>query len=510
MADDSRYDAREPRRALSRGLLLAFACACAIVVARSLAFLACEGLHFDSDQAVFGLMAKHLSEGRAFPLYMYGQRYLLAVSVWLAAPFVALWGCQVFAVKLPQLLLNVVVCALLLERLVTEVRLSPRAALACLLPFLVPSVIASSRLVEHQGGIIEPFVSILLLWCLRRRALALGLVAGLGFLNREFAAYGVVALLAIELLAGRWRERAWWHARVTSALAFGGVLLAVFLLRPLSANAFGISPVPRWRGPGRAWGRLDAVMSDFMPVLLGWARTPLRRFAIDSDLNCGYNALIVVGVALGVLLCVRLAWLWSRTRPSLARLGLPLYLVLVGALTIGVYVVLGLGAGQPMRIRYVMLLLLLPVGLVAAALMVETRRGVRLLIGAALCVLAGANAWDHARLAVACARQPPASPYRALANELVARGVRTGVAPYWVAYQVSYLSGETIRLAARDNPRILEYEELVRREGARAVSITDSPCAAGQEAVADWCLAASDSRASRTSASGGLLGARAR
>jgi len=489
-AEDLRVNASGARRTPLRALLLVFICASAVVVARSIVFMAYEGLHFDADQAVFGLMAKHLVEGRAFPLYMYGQHYMLAVSVWLAAPFVALFGCQVFAIQLPQLLLNLVVCGLLLDLFVAEVRLSTKAALACLLPFLLPSVIASSRLVEHQGGIIEPFVWILLLWCLRRRPLALGLVAGMGFLNREFTIYGIVALLALELLNGHWRERAWWRARLASTLAFLSVLAAVHLLRPLSTNAFGGHPELRWRGLERAWVRLGAATGDYLPVLFGWADRPLRRFAIRSDLRCGHDALLIVGLVFGALLLARVVWLWARKRPCLAQAGLPLYLVLVSGLTIGVYVVFGRGGGQAMHIRYVMLVLLLPVGLVAAALMLETQRSWRRLIVAGLCLLAGANAWDHARLALDCLRHPPTSPYRALVNELESRGVRTGVAPYWVAYHVSYLSGETIRLAARDYPRISEYAGLAAREHARPVSITDAPCAAGQEPIVDWCLAA--------------------
>ena len=35
---------------------------------------------FDSDQAVVGLMAKRLSEFRSFPLFFYGQNYMLAVQ----------------------------------------------------------------------------------------------------------------------------------------------------------------------------------------------------------------------------------------------------------------------------------------------------------------------------------------------------------------------------------------------------------------------------------------------
>ena len=35
-------------------------------------------------------MAKHISEGRAFPVFIYGDRYMLAVQAWLAAPLFAI------------------------------------------------------------------------------------------------------------------------------------------------------------------------------------------------------------------------------------------------------------------------------------------------------------------------------------------------------------------------------------------------------------------------------------
>ncbi len=43
------------------------------VLLRGAVFVWWEQASFDSDQAVTGLMAKHLSEGLAFPLFFYGQ-----------------------------------------------------------------------------------------------------------------------------------------------------------------------------------------------------------------------------------------------------------------------------------------------------------------------------------------------------------------------------------------------------------------------------------------------------
>ena len=72
------------RRTLGVALVLA-----ALVVMRSAVFVFWSGSHFDSDQAVTGLMAKHLSELRAFPVFLYGQTYMLEVEAWLAAPLMA-------------------------------------------------------------------------------------------------------------------------------------------------------------------------------------------------------------------------------------------------------------------------------------------------------------------------------------------------------------------------------------------------------------------------------------
>ena len=65
---------------------LVFALVVLFVLFRSAMFVFKPGLDFDSDQAVFGLMGKHLMEGRAFPLLHLRPHYLLAVEAWLAAP----------------------------------------------------------------------------------------------------------------------------------------------------------------------------------------------------------------------------------------------------------------------------------------------------------------------------------------------------------------------------------------------------------------------------------------
>src|SRR5262245_25575604 len=79
---DIGVSARADRR-LERAIVMAIVAL--VILARSAIFVFWEQAHFDSDQAIVGLMAKHLSEGRAFPLFMYGSNYVLAIEAWMAA-----------------------------------------------------------------------------------------------------------------------------------------------------------------------------------------------------------------------------------------------------------------------------------------------------------------------------------------------------------------------------------------------------------------------------------------
>src|SRR4029077_11727314 len=70
--------------------------------------------HATSDEAIIGLMAKHISEGRYYPFYFYGiaynascawEAYLAVVPFWLV-------GVGVVALKIPTVILSLVCLAL--------------------------------------------------------------------------------------------------------------------------------------------------------------------------------------------------------------------------------------------------------------------------------------------------------------------------------------------------------------------------------------------------------------
>src|SRR3954462_14809383 len=105
------------RATKSSTLLIVLAVAAAMIVVRALPYLLFEQVDFDSDQAIVGLMAKHLIERRAFPLFFYGQTYMLAVEAWAAAPFLLVGGANITALRLSILAWNIAFIVLLIVAL---------------------------------------------------------------------------------------------------------------------------------------------------------------------------------------------------------------------------------------------------------------------------------------------------------------------------------------------------------------------------------------------------------
>src|SRR5512139_4067165 len=121
--------------------------ACAVVL-RAFPFVWWPGAHFDSDQAIVGLMAKHISEGRAFPLFYYGQHYMLGVEAYLAAPLMWIAGASVMALKTPLVVINIATVLVLLRLLMRDARISPWAALVDACPIALPAAAIAARTTE--------------------------------------------------------------------------------------------------------------------------------------------------------------------------------------------------------------------------------------------------------------------------------------------------------------------------------------------------------------------------
>ena len=494
------------------------------LVFRSWFFLAFDEAYFDSDQAIVGLMAKHITEGRAWPLFFYGQEYMLAVEAWVMAPVFLLLGPSVFALHLTMALLNAAAGALLLGLLVRDAGLSPARALVVTLPFWLAPVVLSAHLIEAQGGNPEPFLWVSLLWLVRARPLLLGVLTAVAFLHREFSIYAIPALLVISLLEFRWP--ALWSAGrdadefspnlagpsamtvtrrwVSTAFAALVVFAALQSLKPyadiMGPGTAGM-PVPdrpqdnitqlvnRVEFDGAALPRrIVALTTNLFPLLLGVSTQKPTVFAIGSDIPVGWAELALPLAAITVLLVVGSIWAraWRVGPPG--TLGFPLFLILVGIQAALAYAV----TREPSvyLLRYALLALMLPMGL--AAVLLQAWRPAALQIGTAvvLSVLAGASAIDHARVIHHSYQRSAPLRFADAAARLQARGITTGRAGYWRAYAIAFLTRERVRLTSTEVLRIQEYEDLADAAAPHVLQLQEVPCSAGvpEERVGAWFL----------------------
>src|SRR5712692_1004861 len=153
----------------------------ALVLLRSFVATYYEGFYFDSDQAIVGLMARHLSRFQTFPLFYYGLNYMLGIQAWIIAPFFWLGRSSVALARLPFVALNAVVAVWLVRRFANRLGLGPAASFVAALPFIMPTPAVGAQLLELAGACVEPFIYVLLLWTLRRQPLVFGLLLALVF-----------------------------------------------------------------------------------------------------------------------------------------------------------------------------------------------------------------------------------------------------------------------------------------------------------------------------------------
>jgi hypothetical protein len=464
-----------------------------LVGARAAVFLVWPESYFDADQAVVGLMAKHLSELRALPVFFYGQTYMLGVEAWLAAPLFLLFGPTITALKLPLLAINVAIAGLLFACVRRELGLSaPQSAMA-VLPFALPSVGLSALLMDSNGGNVEPYLYLILIWMLRRRPLLCGLVFGVGFLNREFTAYGLAALAILDAAertlftaagARRWGQLVGaaaviWLAvqgvtRLSSASGPGTswreTLTASNNLAELAARTC-VSPVTAAAGAGK-------LFTIHWPALLGTAPYPLTAFSIESRGTQGLTGSSWLPLALVLLSAAGI--LFARRDPTRPPPRFAQYLVLAGACSVAGYLFGRCGEVNFYAARYELLSVLALVGLTAWFLSVRPAAPLLTLWSITFAAWMVVVAVPQARFVAEYASgRAPVPAKHALVQVLRAQGVRYGRADYWLAYYIDFLTRERIIIASDAPQRILFYNTLVGEHAAEAVRLSRRRCDGG-------------------------------
>jgi hypothetical protein len=489
------------RRLISEQALV-YVAVIAAVLLRSVVFTFWEQARFDSDEAVMGLMAKHLSELRAFPVFFYGQHYILGVQAWMAAPVFLIVGPSVAALKLPLVIVNVAVALLLVRILTKEVGLRPLLAAVASLFFTLAVPGTASELLRAYGGSVEPILYVLLIWLTRERPLLLGLVLGIGFLHREFTIYAFGALLLVEL-SNRSLLRPTVllkHAVVIAAAV--AAMATVNVAKQFSSAAGPRTTIEQVLTPSTNLAELDArmcvdpatvpagikaVATQHWAWLFGLQPQRVADFGVNASSIQGTSGLWVAVLILVGLIVVRLArvGLSLRSVGSQAsgtlrdRLAFPIYLTSTGLASAVMYAIGRCGVISIFTIRYDLFSLLIPIGLVAALFVVERSR----LLMLAAVVLVGSwtlvSVIGHGRLLAEYVSRPPGNRDRDAIAELDKRHIRFGTADYWIAYRLTFLSRERIILAATGVSRIYDYNRIVAAQRANPIHLSRQPCPEG-------------------------------
>src|SRR5437899_5194819 len=123
------------RHALFIGLLI-------IVAAARFTILLASQTHVHSDEAIIGLMGKHILEGRYFPFYMYGQPSNAGAAwvAYLAAVAFAFFGVSVISLKSCIVVLSLV-CLFLFYQMCLAVYEERAAVLATIVFAVTPSLL---------------------------------------------------------------------------------------------------------------------------------------------------------------------------------------------------------------------------------------------------------------------------------------------------------------------------------------------------------------------------------
>lgn len=447
---------------------------------------------FDADQAVTGLMARHLAEGRAFPVFQYAQQYVLVLETWIGAPFVALAPSSTAVVKAIPAALNIVTVALLYLTLTSVIGLTPAIALIATLPLALPGPRAAKDLTDALGMNIEPLLFTVLLWRWRERPILLGITAAIGIKNREFTMYAVAALIAIdvlrEILAAIERRRsasraepigsstlplasrAFWRGRLVALVACLLTWTAIGVVKQYSSplgpgtttfailadgtDNMAVASSAMCIDPGLMPHDIGLMLTQLLPLQLGVGNEHLIAGQFRaSPLNYllwwpVVAALIVLGAARGLLR----AW---RLGPSAAT-WFGLYLMVVGSQAILVYASTRCGHASAMTLRYTLLALLVPVGAIVLALEREARAPLRGLVVSGVAAWIGVCAFAHARMWHAHVVDPPRPAYRALAEYLDVQGIRFISTDYWIGYHVAFLTDERVQPITNFD-RVREY-----------------------------------------------------
>ncbi len=283
-------------------------------------------LNFESDQAIFGLMTKHIAVGKVWPVYIYGEHYSGSLITILSAPLLRLFGTSsVMALRATSLLLFVPIFGLFAW--IVEKHWGRRMAVITLLLTAAPGWLLMNFTVQPSANFAIRALctyGVFALWMLRPtsqdrkllQALAGGLVLGIGIWTHPSF------LLSVAVMAGLWLlgSADWKHAMQTRGFP---IVLKTLLLVTLLGFAISLFPgqFPVWHLQAKTTSRIAALALCVLLFLLSPRKKALlihtSVFGLGTVL--GNAPQLVAKMFFGLSVNQRLTFLWP-TWPSVRGL----------------------------------------------------------------------------------------------------------------------------------------------------------------------------------------------
>jgi len=296
--------------------LLALAAAVLAALALRLVLLAGPQTELEADEAIVGLMARHILQGER-PLFYYMQPYMGSLEAYLVAAVFALMGSSSFALKLVPLVASLLFTGLVFE---TGRRIGGRGvALASALYVAVPPAFLGLWSLKTRGGYIEVLVIGQLLILLgmeagKRRELdvktgmALGFLSGLGvWVNPLLGVYLLPIWGYLVLVMRRRLLGVGLFVAVVAGVA-GALPLIVFNLGNGLATAGAMAGGPS--SPQEVAVRAVRLFRYSLPVLLGFSPASSSLTFFWPAFHSSPGAWAVVLPTMVVLACSLLVARW--------------------------------------------------------------------------------------------------------------------------------------------------------------------------------------------------------
>lgn len=458
-------------------------------------FLLANNFVVDADEAIVGLMAKHILEGQPIPAFYYGQHYMGSFEAICVAGLFAIFGVSSWGLKIAPLLFS-----LLFVVLVYQLGLALKDKLLARCMGLVVALPPQMLIIWSsmaRGGYAE-------LLCIGTLALTLTVrwlraekfschllvcvaaLLGFGFwVNNQIIYFALpIGIWVTVTLATDWRLGR--NGRVRRLTLCGAISILAFLLGGLPfwlynlQHGFVSFGIAKGASLADVWSQLWGFATIALPILVGasrqWQQTPV----FSGALALGYSILVF---AFLFALILRRAEVLNLFRLQLDR-HFPAELML--ALFISIVAIFCLSSfGALVESPRYLLPLYVPYAFLVGNLASELYARVRALaVVPLICVLG-----IHLSSAYLGGRALPGEPFVAkgervakdhqeLMTWLGQKGIKLVRTNYWIGYRLAFETQEQVKFTQFREPysvRIPQYENLVSSEDQEFIPLVLVP-----------------------------------